>query len=69
MPTHHRVGLDDQEVASPWLPAPRKPRPEAAVRGAEPRPVTAAPEHGELLPQGEVLQNQVLAFTPEQPQR
>lgn len=55
LPAHYGVRLDYDEVASPRLPASGEARPEAAVRSGEGRPMPAALEDRQLLPQDEVL--------------
>ncbi len=64
MPADHGVGLDDHEMTLPWLPPSRKLRPEAPIGWDEGRPLPAAFEDRELLPQREVLQDQISTTTP-----
>src|SRR6516164_545314 len=66
LPTENGAGGHDDEGLSPAGPDPGQPHPEEAIRWAEFRPGHHAPVHGELLPQGEVLQGELAVAAAEE---
>lgn len=69
MPAHHRRGLHDQDVGPPGTPALGDGRPETAIRDGQPWTTIRPLMDQQLLPQDEVLQDQVLTGSAGQPQR
>ncbi|MBN2573201.1 MAG: hypothetical protein JXP73_01430 [Deltaproteobacteria bacterium] len=61
MATGDGVGLDDDEHVREAGPDARKEEPEGAVEVAQARTLGAAPQHGKLLAQDEVLDDKVSA--------
>jgi len=58
MPPNHGLRLDKQQRRTPVGPRPCEQRPETPIPSAEPGPRAAPPVDGELLPQGEVLEEE-----------
>ena len=69
MPAHHRRGLHDQDVGPPGTLALGDGRPETASRDCQPWTPIRPLMDQQLLPQDEVLQDQVLTGSAGQPQR
>jgi hypothetical protein len=59
MPTHDRVGFDEDEDVTPSGPPGRKRHPEEAVGPGQGRAGASAQENGELLAKRKVLDGQV----------
>jgi hypothetical protein len=61
MPTDHGLGLDQDERLVPGPPDPRQQHPESAVTRLQPRLLDGSSQDPDLVPQGEVLQDEGLA--------
>lgn len=59
MPRTDSHRTEGEGTATPDRPEPTQEDPEQAVSRAEPRALHAAPQHGELLAQGEVLEGEI----------
>lgn len=69
MPTDHRLGRDHDERLFPLRPKSTDGNPEKLVEDAEARPRAAPLQHGELLPEHEVLEDEIPAATEEAEER
>jgi len=58
MPADHRLGLHEDDDIDPSRPQAAEGDPEPAVGRGEPRPAPIVGERGELLSEGEVLENE-----------
>jgi len=59
MPANHGLGANDVERLPPACPPPREPNPKRAIEAPEPRSLRAVAEQSELLPERQVLKNEV----------
>ena len=59
VPANHRLGPNEVERLSPPGPMVGEPHPEEAIEAPELRPLRSAAEHGELLPERQVLEREV----------
>ena len=64
VPTDDRFGVDDHQRSFPVAPSALKERPESSIEVSQSRPSRCGPEHRELLPQSQVLEDE-LASGPE----
>src|SRR5487761_52160 len=69
VPTDHRLGRDHDERLFPLRPKSTDGNPEKLVEDAEARPRAAPLQHGELLPEHKVLEDEIPAATEEAEER
>ena len=60
LPADYSLRLHEDEGAPPTRPAAGEPRPEQAISCPQPRPARLATEDGQLLPEGEVLKEEMV---------
>jgi hypothetical protein len=61
MPTDDGIRLDDKQMAPPVRADPGEKNPESPIRGPQPRSPGCSLQNFDLVPQGEVLEGQLLA--------
>jgi hypothetical protein len=61
MPTNNRLRLDKDQCAPPAGPQPLQHNPEKSIRSGKSRPRILPLQNAELLPQRQVLQDQIAA--------
>src|SRR5713101_4035429 len=69
MPANHGRGLHEHEGVSPGRPGPAQSDPQEPVDGAEPRSAIASGQQFQLMPEREILEDQILASTERGPER